>query len=161
MTHISRKLTRRLLFQKLFVLGFSYLSDDDFFEFFYFDNQKIELDKEYFKEMQNIILEKEWIFITFIEKYAPKFKIENMSLLYILPVYVAMAEIFFLKEEIPVKVSINEAIELAKIYSDDPVKKIVNGILNNVMNDYDILSKEIPQMNVKNEFSFFKKDLIL
>jgi hypothetical protein len=84
-----------------------------------------------------------------------------MSLLYILPVYVAMAEIFFLKEEIPVKVSINEAIELAKIYSDDPVKKIVNGILNNVMNDYDILSKEIPQMEVKNEFSFFKKDLIL
>jgi hypothetical protein len=59
MTHISRKLTRRLLFQKLFVLGFSYLSDDDFFEFFYFDNQKIEVDREYFKEMQNIILEKE------------------------------------------------------------------------------------------------------
>ncbi len=161
MSHISRKLSRRLLFQKLFVLWFSYLSDDDFFEFFYFDNQKIEVDKEYFVEMQKIILEKEWIFITFIEKYAPKFKIENMSLLYILPVYVAMAEMFFLKEEIPVKVSINEAIELAKIYSDDPVKKIVNGILNNVMNDYEVLAKEIPNMEVNNKYSFFKKDLII
>lgn len=161
MTHISRKLTRKLLFQKLFVLGFSYLSDDDFFEFFYFDNQKIEVDREYFAQMQKIILEKEGIFITFIEKYAPKFHIENMSLLYILPVYIAMAEMFFLKEEIPVKVSINEAIELAKVYSDDPVKKIVNGILNNVMNDYELLSKEIPSMEVKNKFTFFKNDLII
>lgn len=158
MSHISRKLTRRLLFQKLFVLGFSYLSDDDFFEFFYFDNQKIEVDKEYFTQMQEIVLDKEWIFITFIEKYAPKFNIEKMSILYILPVYIAMAEMFFLKEEIPPKVSINEAIELAKIYSDEPVKKIVNGILNNIMKDYEVLNKEIINMNTKNDFTFFKKN---
>jgi N utilization substance protein B len=61
-----------------------------------------------------------------IERYAPKFNIEKMSLLYVLPIYIALAEMFFLQEEIPPKVSINEAIELAKIFTDDPVKKIVN-----------------------------------
>lgn len=157
MAQISRKLTRKFLFQKLFVLGFSNVSDDNFFEFFYYDDKNLELDKDYFSEMQSIILDKEAIFISFIEKYAPKFKIENMSLLYVLPVYIALAEMFFLKEEIPVKVSINEAVELAKIYSDDPVKKIVNGILNNVMNDYDKLVLELPSINPENSFSFFKK----
>ncbi|NDK08011.1 hypothetical protein EOM39_02055 [Candidatus Gracilibacteria bacterium] len=157
MAQISRKLTRKFLFQKLFVLGFSNVSDDNFFEFFYYDDKNLELDKDYFSEMQSIILDKEPIFITFIERYAPKFKIENMSLLYVLPVYIALAEMFFLKEEIPVKVSINEAVELAKIYSDDPVKKIVNGILNNVMNDYEKLVLELPSINPENSFSFFKK----
>ena len=37
----------------------------------------------------------------------------------------------YLKEEIPMKVSINEAVEMAKVYSSDSSKKIVNGILNN------------------------------
>lgn len=157
MAQISRKLTRKFLFQKLFVLWFSNVSDDNFFEFFYYDDKNLELDKDYFSEMQSIILDKEPIFITFIERYAPKFKIENMSLLYVLPVYIALAEMFFLKEEIPVKVSINEAVELAKIYSDDPVKKIVNGILNNVMKDYEKLVLELPSINPENSFSFFKK----
>jgi transcription termination factor NusB len=33
---------------------------------------------------------------------------------------------FFLTEEIPGKVSINEAVEIAKVYGDDSSKKIVN-----------------------------------
>ncbi len=156
MAHISRTLTRRLLYQKLFIFGFTYINDEDFFQNFYFDNWDLEVDKVYFEEMQKIILDKEWIFIIFIERYAPKFNIEKMSLLYVLPIYIALAEMFFLHEEIPAKVSINEAIELAKIFSDDPVKKIVNGVLNNVFNDYEKLSNEINSIEIKNDFTFFK-----
>lgn len=156
MPHISRTLTRRLLYQKLFIFGFTYISDEIFFQNFYFDNWDLEVDKVYFEEMQKIILDKEWIFILFIERYAPKFNIEKMSLLYVLPIYIALAEMFFLQEEIPAKVSINEAIELAKIFSDDPVKKIVNGVLNNVFNDYEKLNNEINSIEIKNDFTFFK-----
>ncbi len=156
MTHISRTLTRRLLFQKLFILGFTYISDDNFYDNFYFDNWNLEIDKVYFIEMQKIILDKEWLFIVFIERYAPKFNIEKMSLLYVLPIYIALAEMFFLQEEIPAKVSINEAIELAKIFSDDPVKKIVNGVLNNVLIDYEKLNEEKNLIEIKNNFTFFK-----
>ncbi|MFA5916823.1 MAG: transcription antitermination factor NusB [Candidatus Gracilibacteria bacterium] len=156
MPHISRTLTRRLLYQKLFIFGFTYISDEIFFQNFYFDNGDLEVDKVYFEEMQKIILDKEGIFILFIERYAPKFNIEKMSLLYVLPIYIALAEMFFLQEEIPAKVSINEAIELAKIFSDDPVKKIVNGVLNNVFNDYEKLNNEINSIEIKNDFTFFK-----
>ena len=38
-------------------------------------------------------------------------------------------------EDIPVRVSINEAIELTKKYDDDKAKAFVNGILNAVKND--------------------------
>jgi len=51
-----------------------------------------------------------------IKKYAPKFNIENMNLTYIIPVYISLAEMLYLKEDIPAKVSINEAVELAKTY---------------------------------------------
>ncbi|MDR2411680.1 MAG: transcription antitermination protein NusB [Candidatus Peribacteria bacterium] len=61
-----------------------------------------------------------------IEKYSPKFDFEKMNIINILPIYISLAEIFFLDEEIPIKVSVNEAIELAKFYSDDSSKKIVN-----------------------------------
>ena len=34
----------------------------------------------------------------------------------IIPIYIALAEMFYLTEEIPGKVSINEAVEVAKVY---------------------------------------------
>lgn len=157
MSQTSRKLTRKLLFQKLYVLWFSFVSDEDFLKSFYFDDWKNKLDKQYFLEMQEIILEKEWFFIEIIQKYAPKFQIENMSLLYILPIYIALAEMFFLKEEIPALVSLNEAIELSKIYWDNPVKKIVNWVLNNVLKDYESINKhKNDNLKIKKDFSFFK-----
>jgi N utilization substance protein B len=50
---------------------------------------------------------------------------------------------FFLKEEIPLKVSINEAIDLAKAYWDDSSKKIVNWILNTILENVDEIKKEL------------------
>jgi N utilization substance protein B len=49
-----------------------------------------------------------------------------MNLTYIIPVYISITEMLFIEEEIPPKVSINEAVELAKIYGDDSSRKIVN-----------------------------------
>ena len=59
-----------------------------------------------------------------------------------------------LREEIPMKVSINEAVEMAKVYSTDSSKKIVNGILNNFYNDIENYKKEtaVPPIS---DFSFF------
>ncbi len=156
---ISRKLTRRFLFQKLFALGYAYTTDDEFLDAFYFDDWESELDRQYFNEMQEIILSKEWTFIYIIKKYAPKFDIENMSILYVLPVFIALAEMFYLKEEIPAKVSLNEAIELAKIYSDDWIKKVVNWILNKAMEDYDKLSVDIKEIEKISDYCYFKKSL--
>jgi transcription termination factor NusB len=50
---------------------------------------------------------------------------------------------FFLNEEIPAKVSINEAIELSKTYADDSWKKMVNWILNKVLENFEELNNKI------------------
>lgn len=44
-------------------------------------------------------------------------------------------------EDVPVRVSINEAIELAKRYSDDAGKNLINGILNTVIAQRDEIIK--------------------
>ena len=40
-----------------------------------------------------------------------------------------------MSHEVPVKVSINEAIDLAKLYCDDKSPKFINGILGSVASD--------------------------
>ena len=40
-----------------------------------------------------------------------------------------------LYEEIPFAVSINEAVELSKIFDDDKAKGFINGILNSIKNE--------------------------
>ncbi|MBD3858809.1 transcription antitermination factor NusB [Bacillus sp. 28A-2] len=39
------------------------------------------------------------------------------------------------QDDIPVSVSMNEAIELAKLFGDDKAPKFVNGVLSNIKND--------------------------
>jgi len=63
----------------------------------------------------------------------------------------------FLKEEIPAKVTINEAVELAKVYGDDSAKKIVNGVLNKIYQDHKDITKDLESFNKKNNFSLFSK----
>jgi len=65
---------------------------------------------------------------------------------------------FYLDEEIPAKVSINEAVEVAKVYWDNSAKKIVNWVLNKVLEDHEELNK-IKDTISKDDFTYsiFKK----
>lgn len=45
---------------------------------------------------------------------------------------IALFELFY-SPEIPVKVALNEALELTKKYSDDESRKFVNGVLSNII----------------------------
>lgn len=47
----------------------------------------------------------------------------------------AAAEILFGSDEVPPKVAINEAIELAKRYGDDESPRFVNGVLDRLVKD--------------------------
>ncbi|MDR3150609.1 MAG: transcription antitermination protein NusB [Candidatus Peribacteria bacterium] len=77
-----------------------------------------------------------------MEKYSPKFDFSKMSVINILPIYISFAEIFFLDEELAIKISINEAVELAKRYGDDSSKRLVNGILGQVVNNIEEWDKK-------------------
>lgn len=66
--------------------------------------------------MLDIITKNEAFFIQIVEKYSPRFDPQNMNIMYILPMYIGLAEMFYLTEEIPGKVSINESVEVAKAF---------------------------------------------
>lgn len=141
----NRKKTRKLLFQFLYAQTFPNYNESLFADSFITDVFTFSRDEKYLEEMKKIITFREDFFISVIKECSPKFSIDSMSLSYTLPVYIGLAEMFFFSEEIPAKVSINEAVEIAKVYGDDSSKKIVNWILNKVFQNvekYTSLSKE-------------------
>lgn len=67
-----------------------------------------------------------------ISKYLVKWKLERLPKMNAAILKMATYEILF-EEDIPNKVTINEAIELAKKYGDDNAPAFINGVLNNLI----------------------------
>ncbi len=66
-----------------------------------------------------------------IKKFAPVFPVEQMSIIDKSILRLAIFEILFC-EKTPLKVAINEAIELAKDFGSDSSPRLVNGILGSI-----------------------------
>jgi transcription antitermination protein NusB len=88
-----------------------------------------------------------------MQKYAPKFDIDTMNKVAILATGIGAVEMLFFSGEIPAKVSINESVEIAKVYGDDQSKKIVNGILNSFFQD--LSNEKISDISESNDFILF------
>lgn len=127
---VSRKKTRKFLLQKLYARIYGDIHEERFHESFFDWILTFEVDEEYINEMFHVVLENQDTILAIIAQYAPKFDIDTMLKTNILAMCIAIAEMLYLTEEIPAKVSINEGVDLAKYYGDDTSKNIVNGILN-------------------------------
>ncbi len=77
-----------------------------------------------------------------ISKYADNWKISRMATIDRNVLRMACYELVFV-DEIPPKVSINEAIEIAKKYGDKDSGKFVNGILDRINKEEDEILAEI------------------
>ena len=154
---INRKKSRKLLYQEIYASTFCELDLNEFYNSFFDEVFTFERDENYLAEMNKIIKYYESFFVFIIKKYSPKFDFDKMSIVNIIPVYIALAEMFFLSEEIPGKVSVNEAVEVAKVYWDDSSKKIVNWILNKVLHEYDELNKIKQDFKLDTQYTIFKK----
>lgn len=70
-----------------------------------------------------------------IEKSAPKFSLSQINLIDRNVLRIGIYELLFAdKKEVPPKVAINEAIELAKNFSGESSRKFINGVLGTVYN---------------------------
>jgi transcription antitermination protein NusB len=69
---------------------------------------------------------------TLIGKYATNWKISRMQIVDRNILRLGAYELLWL-DEVPAKVTVNEAIELAKDFGDDEAAKFVNGILDKVL----------------------------
>lgn len=152
--NFSRRKTRKFLFQKLYTRTYWDFNEDLYKEYFFNNAYDTNLDLLYLDEIYSLIIGKEDYLISFIQKYAPKFDVKGMNFSIIIPTFIWLTEMIFVKEEIPPKVSINEAIELSKTFWDDSSKKIVNWILNSFLKDIDNI-KDIEKDFTKSDFTFF------
>lgn len=90
-------------------------------------------DAPFARELSNLILTKRTIIDDVIVKAAPDWPIEKIGIIDRNILRVGLAELLFGdKDDVPPKVAINEAIELAKAFGSDMSPKFVNGVLGAV-----------------------------
>ena len=77
-----------------------------------------------------------------ITRFAPEWPLEQMAVIDRNILRMAIFE-FLIDQETPVKVAINEAVELAKIYGSDSAPRFVNGVLGSLADESDSLRDEI------------------
>lgn len=127
----SRSRTRRFLLQSLytrFMTGTSASKSNEFFD----EPEKI--DDAYAALLEEAILSQERKILAVIYEVAPKYDIKSLATVNAIILMICLSEILIVcPEDVPVKVSVDEAIELAKRYSDPAGKNLINGILNTVI----------------------------
>lgn len=77
-----------------------------------------------------------------IARYAPEWPLEQMAVIDRNILRIAIFE-FLVDRETPVKVAINEAVELAKIYGSDSAPRFINGVLGTLADQTEALREEV------------------
>jgi N utilization substance protein B len=77
-----------------------------------------------------------------ITRYAPEWPLEQMAVIDRNVLRIAIFE-FLIDSETPVKVAINEAVELAKVYGSDSAPRFINGVLGTLADQIPELRQEI------------------
>ncbi len=135
----SRHQSRVVVLQSLFEMDFRENDKNDYeailnhnIEEFYKDDA----DKVYAKDLLDGILKKQKEIDEIITKAAPEWPIEKIAMVDRNVLRLGLYELIFAdKKEVPSKVAINEAIEVAKFFSSETSGKFINGVLGSVYKD--------------------------
>lgn len=99
---------------------------------FEFSNQKIE--EDFAKELLIKTLENNERFTTLIQPKLKNWDIDRIARIDMVLMKMALCELIYF-DQIPVKVSINEYIDISKVYSTPKSKDFINGILDGIMHE--------------------------
>jgi N utilization substance protein B len=109
------------------------------------------LELPYIDAMESSIIAHEADLISIVTRLAPKFELPTIPVMHILIIMIALTEILYRADlAIPEPVSVNEAIELAKTFSDDQGRMFINGALSAFLKDKEkmTLSGEEGEFNI-------------
>lgn len=159
-----RYLSRTIAVQTLFELDFRQYGDDKLSEVLHYNFEEFAPDfhDEGFAEVlvRGVLAHKDEIDAT-ITKYATEWPLENITIIDRNILRLGMYEILY-HENVPARVAINEAIELAKAYGGPASSKFINGVLGSFYKDIlpTIKEKEARLEKVQEEKKKAKIDLI-
>ncbi len=135
---MSRVKARRLAFEMIFEYGF----------FNHGVEQILEVAHDYVDQIDdfsvNMLLacdKRLSEFDALIEKNSIGWTIQRMSRVTVATLRLAVAELLS-EEEIPVSVTVNEAVEIAKIYEGEECSAFVNGVLGTIVKELQLKCEE-------------------
>lgn len=129
----SRRRSREFLLQSLYSRASrgGDFDRDAFLEAYFSWENSLDLEKDYVDQIETAIISHEKELLGYISLLAPKFELETIPTIHILILMIALTEVLYAPSlDIPRAVSVNEAIELAKRFSDDGGREFVNGTLS-------------------------------
>lgn len=130
---MNRSARRELAFKLIYSLEIQKNYEEETVELFLEDNGVDEETKKYFKQLiDGIEKNKEYIENKIATNLKQDWTIDRISKVELAILKLAIYEIKF-DDDIPFKVSINEAVELAKKYGENQSSSFINGILANIV----------------------------
>ncbi len=129
---MNRKLAREMAVCFLFQIEFQKENIKEQVEDFLDSYGDVKYDKDYFLEVINGVMNSLKEIDEIIETKAKDWTIDRIAKMDLPILRVAIFEIKH-REDIPVGVSINEAVELAKKFGSDDSAKFINGLLGQVV----------------------------
>lgn len=115
-------------------------------------------DQKFIEDLVGGVLKKRKIIDPIIEKSAPEWPIEQITIIDRNILRLGIYELMFgAYEEVPPKVAINEAIELAKTYGGESSGRFVNGVLGTVYKEMGEPMKDDNKNNKDNDNKKRKK----
>lgn len=131
----SRHLSRSIVFQTLFEWDFL-KKEKDPFEILERNLKSFGeglKDLEYPRKLLEGVLNRLDVIDKIIQEGAPEWPLNQINIVDRNILRIGIYELLFAnKEEVPPKVAINEAVELAKTFSNDSSRRFVNGVLGTV-----------------------------
>jgi N utilization substance protein B len=132
----ARESTMKLLYQMEINNDFSEKLINLFFE----NNNFNDEEKEYILDATSKIIENKETIDSHIEKNIENWELNRLAKVDLCVLRIAIYEILF-RPDIPIEVSINEAIEISKKYSSSQSSKFINGVLGSIVRSNDFNEK--------------------
>jgi len=126
-----RRKARTLALQALYEIDTSGHKADDVTERLLAEEELAEENKIFVREMISGVIENKEKLDQSIREHAPAWPIEQLPVIDRNVLRLAIFEIL-IDNKVPVKVAINEAVELAKTFGADRSSKFVNGVLGSI-----------------------------
>ena len=130
----TRHMVRQGAFQVLFALQSNLDADPDTVcQQIAVDEFDLEIVPEYMRTLvQGVLIHQSEIDALLAEHLSSKWSLDRLNKTDFLILRLATYEIKF-ESETPDKVALNEALELAKAFSDDKSRRFINGVLSNLL----------------------------
>ena len=129
---MTRKEARDLAFKLLYQVEMQNETAQNIIDIYYVENELTGKGKDYVEEILFGVSEKSEIIDDIISGLSESWKLNRISKISISLIRLSVYEIMY-RDDIPDNVSINEAVDLAKLYEGEESASFVNGILAAVL----------------------------